>query len=126
MSLAFFVLSSLDLLNATDKISPRDRQAWIDWIYAQQSPNGGFSGAPAVRLPSSVRTILEIQEDQVRQLNTTAAPSFHCSQNTYDTPHLAMTYTALCNLAILNDDFSRLNKEGLQRFVQSCQTGDGA
>lgn len=50
MSLAFFLLSSLDLLNATDRISPGDRRAWIDWIYAQQSPIGGFSGGPSLRI----------------------------------------------------------------------------
>ncbi|KAK9894444.1 terpenoid cyclases/Protein prenyltransferase [Cystobasidium minutum MCA 4210] len=99
MSLAFFVLSALDLLNATDKISPKDRQAWIDWIYEQQSSRGGFAGGPTTRLPS---------------------------RENYDTPHLAMTYTALCNLAILGDDFSRLDKQNLQHFVQSCQTEDGA
>lgn len=55
MSLGFFVLSSLDLLNAIDKIATNDRLAWIDWIYEQQSPQGGFSGGPSLRTPEVSR-----------------------------------------------------------------------
>ena len=37
MTLAFFCLSSLELLGALDKeISEQDRLDWIEWIYAQQ------------------------------------------------------------------------------------------
>lgn len=51
MSLAFFVLSSLDLLGGTNRIADKDRLAWIDWIYDQQTAQGGFSGGRSLRLP---------------------------------------------------------------------------
>ncbi|THH27658.1 hypothetical protein EUX98_g6538 [Antrodiella citrinella] len=44
----------------------------------------------------------------------------------YDTPHLIMTYTALLSLAILRDDFERLNKPGILKLVRSCQRADGS
>lgn len=43
----------------------------------------------------------------------------------YDVPHLIMTYTALMSLAILRDDFVRLDRAGILRFVRSCQRDDG-
>lgn len=98
MSLGFFVLSSLDLLNAKDKIAEKDRIAWIDWIYEQQCPGGGFSGGPSLRM----------------------------SGKNNDPPHLAMTYTALANLAILGDNFSRVDTVTLRSFVQKCQMPDGS
>jgi geranylgeranyl transferase type-1 subunit beta len=43
----------------------------------------------------------------------------------YDTPHIIMTYTALLSLAILRDDFSKLDREGLLQFLRACQREDG-
>jgi prenyltransferase beta subunit len=43
----------------------------------------------------------------------------------YDTPHIIMTYTALLSLAILRDDFSRLDRSGLINFIRACQKDDG-
>ncbi|KAG8706532.1 hypothetical protein FRC09_002372 [Ceratobasidium sp. 395] len=37
-----------------------------------------------------------------------------------------MTYAAILTLAILRDDFSRLDKLGVQRFVANCQNSDGS
>ena len=58
MTLAYFCLGGLDLLQHTDVISEKERAAYIDWIYAQQlrtypctysaaSEGGGFRGSPA-------------------------------------------------------------------------------
>lgn len=58
MSLAFFVLSSLDLLMATDKTATTDRRAWINWIYEQQCAQGGFSGSPSLRIGEVSRVLL--------------------------------------------------------------------
>ncbi|TFY65056.1 hypothetical protein EVJ58_g2208 [Rhodofomes roseus] len=44
----------------------------------------------------------------------------------YDVPHLIMTYTALLSLAILRDDFSKLDRPGILHFVRSCQQEDGS
>jgi geranylgeranyl transferase type-1 subunit beta len=43
----------------------------------------------------------------------------------YDTPHIIMTYTALVSLAILRDDFYKLERKGLISFLRSCQRTDG-
>ncbi|EEB90438.1 hypothetical protein MPER_11355, partial [Moniliophthora perniciosa FA553] len=37
-----------------------------------------------------------------------------------------MTYTALLSLAILRDDFSRLDRRGLVEFLRACQTENGS
>ena len=36
-----------------------------------------------------------------------------------------MTYTALLSLAMLRDDFSRLDRPGLISFLKACQNEDG-
>ena len=36
-----------------------------------------------------------------------------------------MTYTAFLALAILRDDFSRLDRPGIIRFLRTCQREDG-
>ncbi len=43
----------------------------------------------------------------------------------YDLPHLVMTYTALSSLSILRDDFSKLDRAGIIRFLTACQQPDG-
>jgi hypothetical protein len=43
----------------------------------------------------------------------------------YNGPHLVMTYTALLALAILRDDFSKLDRPGLVKFIRACQRDDG-
>lgn len=42
-----------------------------------------------------------------------------------DPPHLIMTYTALLSLAILRDDFSKLDREGLKGLLRATQLSDG-
>lgn len=41
-------------------------------------------------------------------------------------PNLIQSYTALLILGILSDDFSRLDRAGLLRFVARCQLPDGS
>ena len=43
----------------------------------------------------------------------------------FDTPHMITTYTALVSLAILRDDFTRLDRRGLVTFLRSSQQEDG-
>lgn len=51
MSLAFFALSSLDLLGSTSVLKPEERTEYIEWIYDQQVlPSGGFRGGPFLGL----------------------------------------------------------------------------
>lgn len=44
----------------------------------------------------------------------------------HDAPHLIMTYCALLLLAMLRDDFSRLDRPGLIKFLRTCQKPDGS
>ncbi|KAL5501803.1 CDC43 [Sanghuangporus vaninii] len=43
-----------------------------------------------------------------------------------DPPHLIMTYTALLALAILRDDFSHLDRDGLVNLLRATQKPDGS
>lgn len=52
-------------------------------------------------------------------------PTQELEYTDYDTPHIIMTYTALLSLAILRDEFSRLDREGLLKFLRACQRDDG-
>ena len=55
------------------------------------------------------------------------APAFH--QNTYESEfnalHMIVTYAASITLAILRDDFTRLDRQGLVAFLKSSQKEDG-
>ena len=43
----------------------------------------------------------------------------------YDSPMLIMTYGAILSLAILRDPFTQLDRDGLIRFLRTCQKDDG-
>lgn len=98
MTLAYFCLGALDLLGAfSTHISDQERREYTDWIYSQQIPleNGGGFSS-SPHLPHGARTA-----------------------------NIAMTYTALINLAILRDDFSRLDRDGVIAHVRDLQIKDG-
>merc|ERR1711964_378054 len=44
----------------------------------------------------------------------------------YDDAHIAMTYTALCCLRILGDDFSRVNRRAIIGALKHLQQPDGS
>lgn len=46
-------------------------------------------------------------------------------ESEFDVPHMIVTYTALIALAILKDDFTRLDRRGLVTFLRSSQREDG-
>ncbi|KAI0629999.1 terpenoid cyclases/Protein prenyltransferase [Trametes polyzona] len=105
IALVFYCLGSLDILQLLDsKTSELDRENWRSWLWEQQisGPFGaGFRPSPYVTPEDG-----ELSE--------------------YDLPHLVMTYTALLSLAILRDDFSKLNRENIPHFLRSCQKEDGS
>ncbi|GLB38600.1 putative terpenoid cyclases protein prenyltransferase [Lyophyllum shimeji] len=109
MALAFYCIGTLDLLCLLqEKTRETDREAWREWIWEQQTSGRYGSGfrpspfmTPALRAPEDPYT-------------------------DYDTPHIIMTYTALLTLAILRDDFSRLDRPGLLDFIRACQRDDGS
>ncbi|KDN52829.1 hypothetical protein K437DRAFT_231594 [Tilletiaria anomala UBC 951] len=109
MTIGYFCLSALDVLSAVEShLLKTEREELADWVYEQQIPpamGGGFRGSPtAGTVPSTSQHAF-----------TTGAMG-----------HLAMTYTALLTLAILRDDFGRLNIEGLHALLAISQQADGS
>lgn len=111
MTLAYFCLSSLALLpdpttSSSDEgpirraieamLTLKQRNGFIDWIYKQQLPSGGFRGSDSL-------DGLELERANIIQ-----------------------SYTALLNLAILDDALDRLDRKGIIRFVGECQVEDGS
>ncbi|GAA5949163.1 hypothetical protein JCM3775_001153, partial [Rhodotorula graminis] len=93
-------LAALDVM-----LKPQQRQGFLDWVYDQQLPQGGFRGSDS--LAAAVA-------DDAR------AP------NDLDPPHLIQTYTALVILGLLDDDYARLRRQDLARFIGACQNPDGS
>ena len=124
MTLLYFCLSGLDLLNRLDdQVSQEEKRHIIDWIYAQQVipqhfhleknddekndtektqkvlwANGGFRGG----------TFLNLGHDHV-----------------HDFGHLAMSYVALATLVMLGDDLERVNREAITRGMRAMQHENG-
>ncbi|KAJ4482494.1 terpenoid cyclases/protein prenyltransferase alpha-alpha toroid [Lentinula aciculospora] len=109
MAVAFYCLGSLDLLKMVqEKISQTDRESWREWIWEQQTRGKYGSGfRPSPFMAGSML-------------------SEGARYTDYDMPHIIMTYTALLTLAILRDDFSRLDKQGILSFLKACQREDGS
>lgn len=112
-TLLYFLLSGLDLLgNLEDTLNEQTRQRIIDWIYSLQlghsaeclSHQFGFRGT--------------IVNSNNGALNKTFCP--------YDSAHLAQTYSALCSLLIIGDDFHRLDRDAILEGVRCCQCKDGS
>jgi|SaaInlStandDraft_6_1057023.scaffolds.fasta_scaffold32641_2 geranylgeranyl transferase type-1 subunit beta len=107
MTLAFFVLSGLDVLDALDVLSNEYKSALADWIYAQQvvdDVRGGFRGGPFLGTLFGERL----------------------STSMHDCGHLAMTYVAILMLKVLNDDLNRLAKPEILSSLAHCQLSTGA
>ncbi|KAL4069965.1 terpenoid cyclases/protein prenyltransferase alpha-alpha toroid [Scleroderma yunnanense] len=111
LALAFYCLGSLDLTGqiGSETTKESDKELWREWIWAQQTsgPSGtGFRPGPYMSVPG--------EHDNVYAETSESAPQ------------LIMTYTALLSLAILRDDFSRLDRPSLISFLKACQKEDGS
>ncbi|KAL0570569.1 geranylgeranyl transferase type-1 subunit beta [Marasmius crinis-equi] len=110
LALAFYCIGSLDLLGViNEKVPPDERDSWRSWIWEQQTRGRYGTGFRPSPFMTSGAILDQTQE-----------------YGQYDTPHLIMTYTALLSLAILRDDFSALDRQGLVKFLKACQTEDGS
>ncbi|KAK5649841.1 hypothetical protein RI129_000870 [Pyrocoelia pectoralis] len=107
ITIAYFIISSLDVLNSLNLINAERRIAIIEWIYSLQVVNdeelvSGFQGSST--------------------LNT----SFNKTSNSlYKWSHLAGTYCGLCSLIILGDDLSKVNRGAIIKSLKSLQLADG-
>ncbi len=116
MTLAYFGIAGLDLLNKLHLIAPTKKSVYVDWIYAQYINSArndkdvarmGFRGAPFAGAP--------------HQPHTEQSPV-----DNYDTAHLAMTYTAMCALIVLGDDLSRIDRNTIIQGMSSLQQSNGS
>ncbi|KAK7933199.1 hypothetical protein WMY93_004095 [Mugilogobius chulae] len=112
LTIVFFALSGLDVLDALEVI---DKNSMIEWIYSHQVlptedqsnlSHCGFRGSSHIGIPYS-----------------TKGPGV---PHPYDSGHVAMTYTGLCSLLILGDDLSRVNKQAIMAGLRVLQLEDGS
>ncbi|GAA6049663.1 hypothetical protein JCM3770_005059 [Rhodotorula araucariae] len=148
MTLAYFCLAALAVLPSS-VVSTADlqlsalqvmlksaqRDGFVDWVYEQQLPEGGFRGsdslaAAAASAPSSISEMAKTDDPDLFPASpgtsSTSGPSAGSAAATLDNPHIIQSYTALLILGLLDDDYSRLDRQGLVRFIGACQNGDGS
>uniref|UniRef100_A0AAY4DFF7 Geranylgeranyl transferase type-1 subunit beta n=1 Tax=Denticeps clupeoides TaxID=299321 RepID=A0AAY4DFF7_9TELE len=112
LTIVFFALSGLDVLDALDVVN---KPSLTEWIYSlqvlptdDQSNLGrcGFRGSSHIGVPYS-----------------TKGPG---CPHPFDSAHVAMTYTGLASLIILGDDLSRVNKQACLAGLKALQLEDGS
>lgn len=92
------------------KSTPGQRAGWEEWVWGLQAEEGGFRGSTSMRIADE----------------STSSHSAHQHLPYLDPPHLPSTYTAILVLSLLRADFRRLNKNGLDAFLESCMEEDGS
>ncbi|KCV71696.1 hypothetical protein H696_01119 [Fonticula alba] len=117
MSLVFFLIGGMAITDSLESLKASGAgTAVADWIYMMQveptSENGGAAGFRS----SSVLGCGE-------QISSASSDS---PIHTLDTSHITMTYCALAALAILGDDFSRVNRAAIVQHLRSLQREDGS
>ncbi|KAK4047711.1 geranylgeranyl transferase type-1 subunit beta [Microbotryomycetes sp. JL201] len=103
-------LSAIDAL-----LKPNQMRSFADWVYEQQVSDGGFRGSDSLDAPPGSP-----------QPAHSPAQATHATQTPLVPANLIQSYAALLILAILDDNFQRLDLLGLIRFIGSCQTDDGS
>lgn len=102
VSLAFFILSALDLLGVLHThTTPEEREEYVDWILRCQHPNGGFRGFTGTMLGPEHGT---------------------CE---WDPANLPATYFALASLAILGSGLERVRSEECLVWMRGLQRANG-
>ncbi|KAK2788325.1 hypothetical protein FQN53_003859 [Emmonsiellopsis sp. PD_33] len=106
MTLAFFTIAGLDLLDALDgNLTPAERQGYIDWVYHCQVPSGGFRGFTGTIFDQSKRT-----------------PENEC----WDPANVPATFFALMTLIILGDNLHRVKRRECLLWLCRMQREDGS
>ena len=111
LTLLYFCVSGLDVLGALDAV---DADRIIRWIYSLQvlPPTDAAGEVPPDRCAGFRGS---------GYLGSPFDAEGSPSSSGYDGGHLAMTYTALAVLTILEDDLSRVHRERTLAFVRSLQ-----
>lgn len=104
MTLAFFTVSALDLLDTLETSTSADERAgYVDWIYRCQHSDGGFRGFTGTDL----------------------GPLKNAENVGWDPANLAATYFALAALVVLGDDLSRVKRRLCLQWLKALQLEDG-
>lgn len=110
MTLAFFILSALDLLGeGADKLPAKERNGYKDWILSCQHPiTGGFCGSPNHRLPDG---------------------AYEGTQNgrkpDYEPASLTATFFAMLNMNFVGS-ITQANRTGMWKWLKTLQRQDGS
>ncbi|XP_050434574.1 geranylgeranyl transferase type-1 subunit beta [Adelges cooleyi] len=111
LTILYFVLVGLDILDGLDLLTDEYKKDIIEWVYRLQLVPSetvpiykcGFMGST---------TVIHLQS--------------HSGCEKYCESNVAMTYMALCVLITLGDDLSRVNKSAVLQGVASLQKADGS
>lgn len=102
MSLAFFILFALDLLDALhSRTSASERSDYANWILRCQHPDGGFRGF-------------------------TGTMTGNENSNEWDAANLAATYFACAALAVLGEGLERVRRKECLEWVRRLQRPNGS
>ncbi len=102
MSLAFFILSALDLLDALHpNTTASERAGYADWIIRCQHPDGGFRGF-------------------------TGTMTGNEDTNEWDPANLAATYFACAALVVLGEGLERVRRKECWEWVRKLQRANGS
>ncbi len=130
LTLVHFCVHALDLLGVWEDTDLQtslglNRHAIIEWIYSLQTTTAATNEGSDV-YPEHVGfkggSFLGGSQGSVEAgfHATTAPPAL------YNHGHIAMTYTALCTLQVLGDDWSRVDRNGIVQALSSLQLPNGS
>jgi len=144
MTLAYFCLSALDLIESEDAaLSDEERAAYRDWVYAQQlsaSNGGGFRGSPVAKyshltMSYTALLVLCILRDDFARLDREAlrihvrglqqADGSFCAAQGSRERDVRFSYCAIAIAYMLND-WDILDLDRAVAFLLSCQHYEGA
>jgi geranylgeranyl transferase type-1 subunit beta len=106
MTLAFFIISALDLLDLLESKTDRsERDGWIDWIYSCQLDSGGFRGFTGTKIDIRIRTL---------------------KNQHWDPANVPATFFALATLLVLGDNLLRVRRHECLIWLPKVQREDGS
>ncbi|KAF3433729.1 hypothetical protein FNV43_RR24832 [Rhamnella rubrinervis] len=111
LTLAYFVISSLDLLGALDRV---DKDAVAKWVLFFQALPGSNS---------------ELNNGQFYGFHGSTTSKFHQDDNgvsVHNGSHLASTYSALAILKIVGYNFSYIDSDSILTSMRNLQKPDGS
>lgn len=105
MTLGFFILSALDLLDVDDdKLTVKHRKDIREWILKCQHPKGGFCGSPNHKYPNS----------------------YYAGDEILDPANLPATFFALVNLSYVGTYRDVVLKDKCMQWLRTLQREDGS